>query len=509
MTGRPATGSTRRSRRSAPPNCSRRRRDEPTAEYRFWHPLTQEVAYGSLLTERRRALHAAVGRATIEADPARLDQKAALIASHFERAGDVPSAAQWNFRAGGWAVRTDLHEAIRRWRTATEQLDGVPPDEERRALGTWTRARLLQMGARTGMSSEEADRLMAEAHVLSEGLPDDQPWFAVTRFHTTVQLTHGQVRDALDGLLLLARGDESGDPGLAAALWTGPAFCFVWTGPVPDGLRAVERVADLCGGDSSRGVEHLGYSPLTLSSLSCARLLAQAGRLSDAAAQLDDLVARARARTEPEMLAFALATYAVLADWTGEGNDVLTRAREAVRITEELGNAMVRIPALHAVGVAQLLDHQVEEAIRTLSAALEETRTKNAGRFDEAAVLAHRARAHLAAGDTPAAMADAEGAVTIARRQGARLVECQALFTQAHVLRVTGHDDQAAAVLDATARLVDETGARTYEPFIAEELARLHRDETELRQALALYRQIGATGHARRLESVLSARPVP
>jgi hypothetical protein len=41
----------------------------------------------------------------------------------------------------------------------------------------------------------------------------------------------------------------------------------------------------------------------------------------------------------------------------------------------------------------------------------------------------------------------------------------------------------------------------TYEPFIREELGRLHDDEKELTEALRLYRQIGATGHARRLES--------
>ena len=35
----------------------------PVAEYRFWHPLTQEVALASLLSERRAALHGAVARA--------------------------------------------------------------------------------------------------------------------------------------------------------------------------------------------------------------------------------------------------------------------------------------------------------------------------------------------------------------------------------------------------------------------------------------------------------------
>ncbi|MGH9008365.1 MAG: hypothetical protein ACRDYF_00785, partial [Acidimicrobiia bacterium] len=35
------------------------------SEYRFWHPLTQEVAYGTLLGAARQRLHAAVAQAIV------------------------------------------------------------------------------------------------------------------------------------------------------------------------------------------------------------------------------------------------------------------------------------------------------------------------------------------------------------------------------------------------------------------------------------------------------------
>src|SRR5439155_406425 len=44
-------------------------------EYRFWHPLTQDVAYRTLLRDRRAALHAAVARAIIVGDPDRRDER--------------------------------------------------------------------------------------------------------------------------------------------------------------------------------------------------------------------------------------------------------------------------------------------------------------------------------------------------------------------------------------------------------------------------------------------------
>jgi hypothetical protein len=77
------------------------------------------------------------------------------------------------------------------------------------------------------------------------------------------------------------------------------------------------------------------------------------------------------------------------------------------------------------------------------------------------------------------------------------------------VLGATGEASAAMlADLAAALVLVKETGALTYEPFIREELGRLDADEAEQRKALRLYRQIGATGHARRLEAELAARPV-
>jgi predicted ATPase len=71
----------------------------PVAEYRFWHPLTQEVAYGSLLGERRARIHAAVAGAISSLEPERADERAALLAQHWEAAGDALEAARWNARA--------------------------------------------------------------------------------------------------------------------------------------------------------------------------------------------------------------------------------------------------------------------------------------------------------------------------------------------------------------------------------------------------------------------------
>src|SRR3989454_967990 len=65
----------------------------PVAEYAFKHPLTQEVAYRSQLAERRARLHDRLAHAIAETYAGKLDERAALLAHHFEAAGESLEAA--------------------------------------------------------------------------------------------------------------------------------------------------------------------------------------------------------------------------------------------------------------------------------------------------------------------------------------------------------------------------------------------------------------------------------
>ena len=68
----------------------------------FRHPLLQDVTYRSLLRERCKSIHAAVANAIQSAKDFK-EERAALLAYHFEQAGDTLKAAQLNMRAAIWA----------------------------------------------------------------------------------------------------------------------------------------------------------------------------------------------------------------------------------------------------------------------------------------------------------------------------------------------------------------------------------------------------------------------
>ena len=70
----------------------------PVAEYAFKHPLTQEVALAR--SSESAGAHARGGGAgDRRADAEQLDERAALLAHHWEEAGDALEAARWHRRA--------------------------------------------------------------------------------------------------------------------------------------------------------------------------------------------------------------------------------------------------------------------------------------------------------------------------------------------------------------------------------------------------------------------------
>ncbi len=283
---------------------------DPVEEYRFWHPLTHEVAYGTLLRERRATLHGAVAEAVIASEPDRLDELSALVAAHYERAGDRLEAARWNDRAGTFAIRSDLAEATRRWRAALGHLAAVPADDEGRRIAIRCYNRLIRYGARRGMDLAEAERLYAEGRAVAEALNDPAPLATMTYAYGSTMLWRGAVDEAVQLYLESARlADRTDDAGLRVACWAGVAMVSSWwTGPLSNGLKAGQTVIELCGDDASLGSNLVGYSPLAPVGLGFAENLFLRGQHDEARAVLDEVIAATQMRSDSEYLIWALST---------------------------------------------------------------------------------------------------------------------------------------------------------------------------------------------------------
>jgi len=83
----------------------REKRRSPELEYFFKHALVQEATYGSILLDRRRALHRRVGESIERLFADRLEEFPGLLAYHYSRAEDWEKAQHYLLEAGDQAGR--------------------------------------------------------------------------------------------------------------------------------------------------------------------------------------------------------------------------------------------------------------------------------------------------------------------------------------------------------------------------------------------------------------------
>ena len=99
----------------------------PHATYLFKHALVQDAAYGTLLREPRRALHARIAEA-LESQFAEIAEKQPeLLARHCAEAGLIEKAAGLWGKAGQRSLaRSALAEAVEQLTRALAQIAALP-----------------------------------------------------------------------------------------------------------------------------------------------------------------------------------------------------------------------------------------------------------------------------------------------------------------------------------------------------------------------------------------------
>ena len=101
-------------------------------EYIFKHALTQEVAYNSLLVERRKISHERVGRAMESLYADKPDDHLGELAHHYGRSGNFQKAVEYLRRAGEQVVRRSAYsEAVAHITSALGLLTAIRDGADR------------------------------------------------------------------------------------------------------------------------------------------------------------------------------------------------------------------------------------------------------------------------------------------------------------------------------------------------------------------------------------------
>jgi class 3 adenylate cyclase len=214
----------------------------PVAEYTFKHPLTQQVAYDTLLRERRARVHAAVARATAAIHAEKLDEKAALLAHHCEQAGEAWQAALWHKRAAEWAGVTNAADGMRHWERVRSLLRPLPHTTEALQLGITACVWNLNLAWRLGTPTAAATEVFEEGRRLAEEAGDVR---AQAALHGTYGAVLGLVGGDSDEYVRYSReatrlADQTEDQGLQIAQRSFLGFASTFAGRLAEGLESCD-----------------------------------------------------------------------------------------------------------------------------------------------------------------------------------------------------------------------------------------------------------------------------
>jgi len=444
-------------------------------EHTFRHPLTQEVAYRTQLQDRRRGSHAAIGRALLTIHGPAAGTHAALLAHHFDEAGEHLEAARWHEQAGRRVARSDPADGVRHCRRVVTLLAAVAESRETLTLGLTSRIALLEIGRLAGIEEREAQGLFDEARAVAERLHDKAGHaFLLTSYGRLCGLAGdvGQYLACAERATELAEGSDAVvefemDSVLAhAQLAVGRLASARATAG-----RALTEVAQVAGLRQAVGRS----TALGLCRVWWALASAHLGRAAEAQAALEAFLVE----EDDRALQALYGTNAVLCEvlrLRGDLPGALAHGRRAVELAEERGSVLSRVEAAAFLGAAELAGGDLTAATSVLGRALALARHRRTALWYEPRILAMLADAALAAGDRSGARALLSPARELVDRgRGWRLGAFDVALAWVRLLASEPASDRTAieSALESVDALTAELGSDPYRRIAALERARL------------------------------------
>jgi predicted ATPase len=216
----------------------------PEVEYIFKHALTQEVAYNSVLQDKRKAWHEQTAQAIEVLFHSRVQEHYSELAYHYMRSGNTQKAVEYLGLAGQQAVQRSAYaEAIRHLTTALELLNTLPETPERVQQELALQLTLgvpfqLIKGHAAPEVGKTYNRILELCGQVGETAHLFPALFGLWRFYllrSDVQKT----RELAEQMMRLAQ--SSHDPSLLLAAHQALGASLFWLGELRQGQRHLEQ----------------------------------------------------------------------------------------------------------------------------------------------------------------------------------------------------------------------------------------------------------------------------
>ena len=311
----------------------------PENEYTFKHALTQEVAYDSVLMQRRRTIHERTATALEEMFASTLDDHVADLAHHYSRSANAPKAIEYLRRAAEQAgARSAYNDAIGYAREGLRLIATMPDSRERDQIELKIQ---MLMGpllvAVQGFSSQELATNIARAQELCRKVGETPEIFGVLAALWSFDHANGQLRESrvLADRLLTMAGRMQSDLSTAVAHNAVGASCL-WMGEFPAAREHLEISAHAFDRDLKLYVPMMQI-PVTPSRCNLAWALHMAGYPDQAKRRMDEANEMALQLRRPFSVAFANLYAIVLMHFRHEYAEVRPRSEALIELSRENG----------------------------------------------------------------------------------------------------------------------------------------------------------------------------
>ncbi|HUP23111.1 MAG TPA: adenylate/guanylate cyclase domain-containing protein, partial [Thermoanaerobaculia bacterium] len=399
----------------------------PDPEYTFKHALTHEVTYGTLLQERRKALHARIVGAIERSYPDRLTEHVERLAHHAVRGELWERAVTYLRQAGAKALaRSANREAVGFFEQALTALQHLPETRE-----TLERAIDLRFDLRTALfplgEFERIASYLREAEDLARTLDDQRRLGQMSVYMCHNLLMTGHPTEAL------AFGEKA--QGIAESLRDVPlqvtgnlylgAACFQ-AGDYRRAEDLLRKVLPLLEGDLSR--ERFGQAgfPAVVARCYLTWAFADPGKFKEGIAHGQEGLRLAEALDHPYSLSNVCSNLAYLQITRGELSHAVRLLERGLALSREWNLTFFSVFHTGSLGYAYALSGRIAEGMPLLEHALSAIETIGLGVF-QPLFLAYLGEAYVLADRLEDALEVAERALILAREGGQRGYEASAL----------------------------------------------------------------------------------
>jgi class 3 adenylate cyclase/tetratricopeptide (TPR) repeat protein len=453
----------------------------PDLEYTFKHALTHEVAYGGLLHERQRALHARITEAIERLSTERVAEQAERLAHHALRGELWEKAVAYLRQAALRAMaRAANREAVTHLEQALGTVRHLPQTRETTELTIDTHIDLRNAFNPLGDLARTGEHLH-EAEVLARTFGDQHRLGRIVTFMVIQCLNTGDYNEAVRfGQEALSIAQTLGDRSIEVVATCNLGVTHLARGEFSEAAAFLERNVALEG---DLRYERFGGASIQSASSGAwlADALSQLGRFDEAIGHAEAAGQIAEAADHPYTLYFGLFDLGRAHLRRGDlprATRTLERGLDLCRTWQIVAGTPLVAATLSA---AYALAGRADEALPLVAGAVEEFRRRQI-HARPALILLCAGMTYLSAGRIDEAAGCAREALALTRRLGARGSEAHALCLAGDVAATGGTEDAEGYYREALA-LAGELGMRPLVAHCHLGLAKLYRRTGQREQA--------------------------